>query len=158
MRVTPITFNGYPAGLTDFSTLLTTVPQPEFGVLEDILQITAGQVASPAPNLHVSLIVVGHADRQDRTDFTCDQRRTSEIEAARDRAVSAWEFIKQEVNALVVKAGGVESQWWEDSPRITWALVFAAAGMLVHDPPKGEGERALNRRVMVLASVFSPDA
>lgn len=156
MRLMAITFDGYASGQTDFGTLLSTVPQAGFVDLEDVMTIIAGQITSPVPNLRVSLIVVGHSDRQDRTDLSCDQRRASEIEAARDRAVSAWEFIKNEVNAKVTAAGGPAGEWWETSPHVTWGLVFAAAGMLVHDPPT-EDQRPLNRRVVVLVSLFNAE-
>jgi flagellar motor protein MotB len=156
MRLLAITFDGYASGQTDFVTLLGAGPQPGFADLDDVMTIIAGQITTPVPNLHVSLIVVGHSDRQDRADLGCDQRRASEIEAARDRAVSAWDFIKTAVNAKVTAAGGTAGEWWETSPHVKWGLVFAAAGMLVHDPP-ADAERALNRRVVVLVSLFNPE-
>lgn len=155
MRLLAITFDGYGSGETDFGTLIGTVPQSGFSDLETVLQIIASQITNPVANLHVSLIVVGHSDRQDRNDFNCDQKRASEIAAARDRAVSAWEWVKTEVNSQVVQAGGTAGEWWETSQDVTWGLVFAAAGMLKHDPPSDD-QRRLNRRVVVLASVFSP--
>jgi hypothetical protein len=157
MRLIAEEFSGYGSGVTDFATLLATTPQPALGELETVLDIVAGQLGTPpTPNLFVSLIVVGHSDRQDRTDFTCDQRRTSEIEAARDRAVSAWEWIKARVTAKAAAAGVVAGDWWETSPHVTWGLVFAAAGMLKFPNPS-TAERPLNRRVVVLVSIFNPD-
>jgi hypothetical protein len=60
------------------------------------------------------------------------------------------------VNSKVVAAGRNAGEWWETSPHVTWGLVFAAAGMLKHDPPS-EDQRPLNRRVVVLVSIFNPD-
>ncbi|WKG05509.1 hypothetical protein [Mycolicibacterium sp. HK-90] len=156
MRLTALTFAGYPAGVTDFGSLLAAAPQHDFAELDDVMTVVAGQLTNPVPNLNISLIVIGHSDRQDRPDFTCDQKRASEIEAASGRALSAWEFIKQEVNSKVVAAGGQVSDWWENSPHVTWGLVFAAAGMLAHDPPTMD-QRPLNRRVVVLVTIFNPE-
>jgi hypothetical protein len=155
MRLTAYTFSGYGSGETDFSTLLSNVPQDQFVDFDDVLGVIAGQITNPTPTVFVSLIIVGHSDRQDRSDFTCDQRRTSEIESARDRATSAWEWTKQRVNWHVVQSGGQASDWWETAPHVTWGLVFAAAGMLPYDPPTDD-QRPLNRRVVVLASTFRP--
>jgi hypothetical protein len=154
MRLTAMTFDGYEAGQTDFGTLLATVPQAELNNLLDITSIIAGQITAPAPGVFVSLIVTGHSDRQDRADFSCDQRRDSEIAAATERAVSAWEWIKADVATKVAASGGNAGDWWETSGFVTWGLVFAAAGMLKFNPPSDD-ERRLNRRVVVLSSLFS---
>lgn len=156
MRLNAITFSGYPAGVTDFGALLAAVPQPGLAQLDDVMTVVAGQIVNPVPNLHVSLIIVGHSDRQDRGDFSCDQRRASEAEAASDRASSAWVYIREKVNSKVVQAGGEAGPWWETSPHVTWAQVYAGAGMLLHNPPTN-AQRPLNRRVVVLVSVFNPD-
>lgn len=156
MRLSAITFDGYQSGQTDFGTLLATVPQAGLTQLEPHLQLIVGQLTDPVANRRLSIIVVGHSDRQDRSDFTCDQRRSSEIAAARDRAVSAWEWVKTEVSQRVAAAGGDAGEWWETSPHVTWGLVFAAAGMLQHDPPSDE-QRPLNRRVVMLISAFEPE-
>jgi flagellar motor protein MotB len=117
----------------------------------------AGQITNPVPNLFVSIIVTGHSDRQDQADLGCDARRASEIKAATDRAVSAWEWIKQEVSSLVSQSGMQAGDWWETSKHITWALVYAAAGMLKFDTPADEYQRSQNRRVVILVSIFNPE-
>lgn len=155
MRLKAIKFAGYGSGVTDFATLLATVPQTGEAQLRDVVRLIAGQLTNPVPGLFVSVIVAGHSDRQDRADFTCDQRRASETAAAKDRAVSAWEWIKQEVTAEAALSGVAAGDWWDASPNVTWGLVFAAAGMLQHDPPT-PAQRPLNRRVDVLVSIFAP--
>jgi hypothetical protein len=156
MRVHGLDFSGYRAGETDFASLINAVPQASLQELVDVTRIIAGQLSSPIPNLNVSVIVTGHSDRQDRPDLSCDERRASEIAAARDRAASAWEWIKAEVTAAVAEDGVDAGQWWETSPHITWAVVPAATGTLKHDPPSEE-QRPENRRVMVLVSIFNPE-
>jgi hypothetical protein len=104
-----------------------------------------------------SLIVAGHSDRQDRADLSCDERRTSEADAAQSRASSAWEWIKARVAELTSIAGVEAGEWWDTSPHITWGLVYAGAGMLKFPVPAA-GERPQNRRVVVLVSQFAPEA
>ena len=155
MRLEALEFAGYPAGVTDFARLVETTDQPSLPRLGEILTALADQVASPVPHRSFSLIVAGHSDRQDRADFSCDQRRASEADAAQHRAVSAWEWIKARVVDLTAVTGVDASDWWETSPHVTWGLVYAGAGMLKFPTPTGE-ERPLNRRVVVLVSRFEP--
>jgi flagellar motor protein MotB len=156
MRLFSITFDRYGSGETDFAALISGSPQPGLNTLLDVVKIIATQITNPTPNLFVSIIVVGHSDRQDRTDFTCDQRRASEITAAQDRALSAWEWIKQQVTEVAAQSGVQAGEWWETSPRVTWGLVYTAAGMLQFDPPS-DAQRPLNRRVVILVSIFNPE-
>jgi hypothetical protein len=156
MRLRALTFAGYPSGKTSFAELLSTVPQPQMNDLLEVTSLITEQVRAPVPNRFISVIVTGHSDRQDRADFDCNQRRASEIQAARDRAVSAWEWIKAEVATELGADAAQAGEWWETSPQMTWGLVYAAAGMLQHDPPGGEDERSQNRRVVILTSVFNP--
>lgn len=157
MRLTAYEFAGFPAGITDFQTLLSTTAQPRLADFETLLDAVTDQVTNPVPNVFVSMIVVGHSDRQDRSDLDCNQRRTSEIEASTARAVSAWEWVKARVTQKAADQGLAAGTWWEDSPHVTWGLVFAATGMLHVPNPMGEADRAANRRVVVLVSVFGPD-
>lgn len=155
MRLFADEFSGFPAGVTDFGTLLQTTTQPDLAELESVLDIVSFQLTNPTPTPFVSLIVVGHSDRQDRSDFSCDQRRSSEIEASTARAVSAWEWIKARVTEKAAEQGVDAGEWWETSPFVTWGLVFAATGMLKHPQPADEQQRLENRRVTVLVSIFN---
>ena len=119
------------------------------------LDVVSFQLTNPTPTPFVSLIAVGHSDRQDRSDFSCDQRRSSEIEASTARAVSAWEWIKARVTEKAAEQGVDAGEWWETSPFVTWGLVFAATGMLKHPQPADEQQRLENRRVTVLVSIFN---
>jgi hypothetical protein len=155
MRLQAITFDGYGSGQTDFTALITGTPQAGLNALLDVVNVITAQVTQPVANRFISIIVVGHSDRQDNPAFGCDQRRASEIAAATDRAVSAWDWIKLQVTSQAAQAGFDVGEWWETSPQVKWGLVFAAAGMLRHDPPSDD-QRPLNRRVVVLVSVFDP--
>lgn len=155
MRLTALEFAGYGSGATDFSALLASTAQGDLPALTAVLDMLAGQVVAPVGTRSSSIIVVGHSDRQDRSDLTCDARRASEIAAATDRAVSAWQWIKAQVSERTAQSGVDAGEWWETTPQVTWGLVFAAAGMLHHDPPSGEQERAANRRVVLLVSMFA---
>ena len=157
MRLMAIEFAGFTGGVTDFQTLLNTTPEPDFAEFDWVLDTVAGQLVNPTPNMFISLIVVGHSDRQDRTDYDCNRRRSSEIEAATARAVSAWEWIKATVTAKAAASGVAADDWWETSPHVTWGLVYAAAGMMHNPNPVSEAERAANRRVVVLVSIFNPE-
>ncbi|BCH23326.1 hypothetical protein MesoLjLc_30380 [Mesorhizobium sp. L-8-10] len=155
MRLQALTFDGYGSGQTDFAALVSNTPQPDMNMLLTVVDIIAGQVTQPVANQFISIIVVGHSDRQDNPNFSCDQRRESEITAARDRADSAWSWIKSTVSSRAAEAGFDAGEWWETSPQVTWGMVFAATGMLRHDPPS-DAERRLNRRVVILVSLFNP--
>lgn len=153
MRLTAISFSGYEAGQTDFGPVFDGGPEIEREQLQGVVERIADALIDPDNGQFTSVVVTGHSDRQDRSDLSCDQRRVSEIVAARDRAVSAWDWVKDRVTQRMAESGLDAGQWWETGPNVTWGLVFAAAGMLEHDPPTAE-QRPLNRRVIVLVSMF----
>ena len=155
MRLTAIKFSGYQPGQTDFATVFETAGETEREQILGVIELIADQIIESDSNQFASIVVTGHSDRQDRSDLSCDQRRASEITAARDRAVSAWEWVKVRVTERLAQSGIDAGEWWESSPRMTWAMVFAAAGMLEHDPPASEAERLQNRRVVMLVSLFT---
>jgi flagellar motor protein MotB len=155
MRLTAITFSGYQSGQADFATVFESAGETEREQILSVVERIADQIIEDDSNQFTSIIVTGHSDRQDRSDFSCDQRRASEISAARDRAVSAWEWVKARVTERLAQSGIDAGEWWESSSRVTWALVFAAAGMLEHDPPASEADRLENRRVIILVSMFT---
>lgn len=159
MRLVPITFDGYASGQTDFEPVYQSAEAADareqlLGVVE---RIADSIIQADENRAATSLIIVGHADRQDQSNMSCDQRRASEIAAARDRAVSAWEFVKQAVTERLAAADPpIEAgDWWETAPHVTWGLVYAAAGMLRHDPPADEAQRRQNRRVVMLVTMIT---
>jgi flagellar motor protein MotB len=152
MRVQLLRFSGYSAGQTDFAASGAVIPGNPTFELDTALQ-TIAKGMTGVENVRSAITVVGHSDRQDRSDMTCDQRRQSEIDASRERAVSAWEWIKPVVAQYASEEGWSGGDWWEASDRVTWDLVFAAAGMLLTDSAN-EAERAQNRRVDILISIF----
>jgi flagellar motor protein MotB len=159
MRLTAIAFDGFESGHTDFSELFGSpaaeVQREQFlGIVE---RIADGIIQGDENRQVTSIIVVGHSDRQDRTDMNCDQRRASEIDAAEKRAISAWELVKQAVIQRLAAANPPidGTDWWENAPHVTWGLVFAAAGMMLKNPPASEAERKMNRRVVILVSMVT---
>jgi flagellar motor protein MotB len=156
MRLTAFKFPGYAAGQSAFSPVFENSSQIHREQFLSVIERIAGAIIDPENGQFTSIIIVGHSDRQDRSDMNCNQRRASEIAAARDRAIEAWEWVKEQVTARVAQSGMVAGDWWETSPRVTWGLVYAAAGMLEHDPPS-QAQRPLNRRVVILVSMFACD-
>lgn len=154
MRHTAITIAGYPAGQTDFDPIFASAGLEERQQLLGLVQRIADGIVDQESGQFTSIVVVGHSDRQDLPSMTCDERRASEIAAARDRGVSAWEWMKARVTERLAVSGVEAGDWWETAPSVNWSLVFAAAGMLQHDPPTAEDQRRLNRRVMFLVSAF----
>jgi flagellar motor protein MotB len=155
MRLTALTVAGYTSGQTAFDPMFASVGLVERQQLLGVVQRIADGIADPAKGQLTSVVVVGHSDRQDLPSMSCDERRASEIAAARDRAVSAWDWVKARVTERLTVSGVDAGDWWETAPSITWSLVFAAAGMLQHDPPTPD-ERPLNRRVEFLVTLFDP--
>ena len=133
MRLTAIKFSGYEfLGRAAFVPVFSNSPEVERPT--DPRGYRADRRCAPSPTGHgqfTSIITVGHSDRQDRTDLSCDARRASEIAAARERALSAWEWVKEQVTARLAQSGTNDAaNGGETSQRVTWGLVFAAAGML----------------------------
>ena len=154
MRVQLFRFGGYQADQTDFGTGGAAVPGNPVEELADALKVIAQGIGG-SENVRSTITVAGHSDRQDRPDFSCDQRRESEIVNSRDRAISAWEACKFLITNELQQAGSPEAkvEWWDTSDRVTWDLVFAATGMLLNGSAN-EAERAQNRRVDILISIF----
>jgi hypothetical protein len=154
MRLVAIKFAGYPAGQTDFNAIESAAPLADRAALQNVLNRIAAGIISPASGQFTSLIIVGHSDRQDLATMSCDERRKSEADAARSRAVSAWEWTKTQVNGRLAVAGRTLTAWWDEDPSLTWGLVYAGAGMLERELPANEEDRKLNRRVLFLVSEF----
>lgn len=152
MRVQLLRFAGYQSGQTDFANIGIFIlgnPTAQLGIALD----TIAQGIAGVQNVRSTITIVGHSDRQDRSDFTCNQRRDSEMTASRERAESAWEWCKSTVTALAQQNGWTGVDWWETSDRVTWDLVYAATGMVLNGSTN-EAERAQNRRVDILISIF----
>ena len=145
MRVELFRFAGYDAGQTDFDHVIQRADAPVEGLNQALKHI--GDGIAGVTDLRASIIVVGHADHQTLQNLTCDQRWESEVKAARNRATSAWESVQSVVGTYAAEGGWTGGDWWEDSDRVTWALVFAGAGMNL-------ASAALNRRVDILVSIF----
>ena len=58
-----------------------------------------------------------------------------------------------QVDGRLALQGVAAGEWWDTSPSMTWALVFAGAGQLLHPHPT-DAQRPLNRRVIFLVSPF----
>lgn len=152
VRVKLFRFAGYPAGQTDFETVGAVIPGNPLYELDLELERMGNGINGTA-NIRSSITIVGHSDRQDRADMSCDQRRQSEIDASTARAVSAWEWIKPVVDEYARRGGWAGTEWWEESDCAAWALVYAACGMLLTQSHT-EAERAQNRRVDILITTF----
>lgn len=154
MRTQPIRIDGYSSGVTDFATVLLDAPADEQVLVQQLVDRLAQHVADPDNSGFTSVTIIGHSDRQDNAAMSCDQRRQSEADAAKDRALSAWQWTKDQVSERFVAAGqpAPPDEWWETNPAMTWALVFAGAGQLLHPNPTME-QRPLNRRVNFLIAM-----
>jgi flagellar motor protein MotB len=156
MRHLAITVAGYPAGQTEFEPMFASAELVERQQLLGVVQRIADSIVEPETGRFTSIVVVGHSDRQDNPTMGCDEKRASEIAAARARGTSAWEWVTGRVSERLAVAGVEADEWWETASSVGWSLVFAAAGMLEHDPPASEEERLLNRRVVFVVGTLDP--
>ncbi|WP_344376050.1 hypothetical protein [Agromyces tropicus] len=148
-------FAGYLAGEVDFATVRgrhPTGPGTVRDQLDDAVQRLATTVeANGAFGQFAAMTVVGFSDRVDTQGVSCDQRRAKESSASYDRASSAWQWLQQEVLGNLMTP---RPDWWNSSGVVTWFVVPTGAAILAHDPPNGEAERRLNRRVKFVFSFF----
>lgn len=151
MRVQLFRFVGFQAGQTNFEIVAGTPGNPTFELDQALERMTNG--IAGITNTRSTITVVGHSDRQNNPAFNCDQRRQSEIDAARERAVSAWDWCREVMIEHIAGNPAAPADWWETSDRMTWDLVFAAAGML-QNGSASEAESRQNRRVDILISIF----
>ena len=83
--------------------------------------------------------------------MTHPQAQASEAAASRARADNAWAWL----HATISEQAGPEFATWADgSSKVTWLVVSAGTGQLVHPDPVMEEQRLLNRRVDVHFSHF----
>ena len=87
--------------------------------------------------------------------MTHAQAQASEAEAAMNRAVDAWAWLKARITQDL---GAPDDSWTEDSRKVTWAMVYAGSGQLEVPDPVREEDRLRNRRVVILFSHFEIDA
>ena len=152
MRVTNNRFDRYPSGVTDFL-VARNIPGNPAADLDTTIDAIVDAV-SFARNLRVNITVIGNSDRQDNAAMDCDQKRQSEIDASDARAFSAWNFIQLEVaSRLVLRGFPAQPDWQDTSPNVTWFVVTAGAAMRLTTSGTPD-DRAQNRRVDILSSVF----
>lgn len=155
MRVKAFVFDGYPAGQSDFASRYAALDDEARAGFDAMVHNVARAMFSDALSQpYVALTVIGHSDRQDLPGLTHQQAQADEAEAAENRAVDAWSWLRARITEEV---GAPDDSWTEDSPKVTWAMVFAGSGQLqVHDPVTEE-DRLRNRRVVILFSHFEID-
>jgi hypothetical protein len=152
MRVAALHFRGYAYGESDFAPVFDRAAASDQQTLTGIVERMADSIITPDQGRFTAPTIVGHADRRDE-DVPCNDRRVSERVASQARAADAWAWVRERVGARLAAAGIDAGEWWDSAPDLTWSLVFASTGMLEFDPPS-EAQRALNRRVVMLASLF----
>ncbi len=156
MNVKSIKFDRYAIGDTEFSPELMALASEETrAALQALIERLIHDVFDPENGGHTAILVAGFADR-DQDSGTCDEKRERERVRARDRGWKAWVFLRDAVTAGLIAAGlGADpGEWWNDSPVMTWALVFAGSGQPIHEAPANDLQRAENRRVHFLVSQF----
>jgi hypothetical protein len=156
MRVNALHFRGYASGGSEFAPVFDNATPSDQQALTDVVDRMADSIITPDQGHFTALTIVGHSDRRD-DDVSCEDKRASERTASQERAAQAWSWVLERVGERLAAAGIEAGSWWDTAPELTWSLVYASTGMLEFDPPLDEAQRAQNRRVVMLVSLFDTE-
>ena len=149
-----IPIDGFGAGEIDFGTMIG--PTTASIVISEVVDPAVQAEAFPADGSFCAITIIGHSDRVDTPGLGSEQRRTQELDASIKRAesTSGWLFAKILSGMLAV--GVMPPTDWVGLQRVVRRLVPCGAADLVHKIPLGELQRAQNRRVQILVTIFAP--
>ena len=144
---TKIVVDGFQDGEFDFAAAL----QRNASKLADVDNLITALVAaegSTTTDTFFAVTIVGHADRDDVPGLSAEERRAQELDASKQRAVSALNFV---LNQL----GFTPPATVDNLKTIGIDGAFAGEGDLVNLVPANEADRQQNRRVVFLVIQFS---
>jgi hypothetical protein len=155
----PLIFAGYGSDNIEFANVFNDnnlTGQPLRDRFEALVQTAVTAESGLVPGTFVSILVVGHADRDDTPGRTPEQRRAIELENSGLRAESAEAFIVDRI-FNVLQAEGFTAPLTQDvADFYEVRRVAAGSADLVFTSPSGELERMQNRRVQFFGTAFTP--
>jgi hypothetical protein len=139
---------GFEDGETELAHLLARRPATAAAAaLTDLVDaVYEAEHLNPNGAKFCTLLVHGHADRDDTTARSGPERRAKERDRALARAKSAKDWLLQRVNLRAQAAGKPHLQDWGHARHVYVFRLGVGASNLACEPPSPAG-RSLNRRV-----------
>ena len=143
--------DGYESGSTDFSVALSALSPDVRNDYDFVIGVATSAIGSPDATCVLS--VAGHSDRVDTPGVDRHAARAQELQASKDRAESAQQFITAEIRSVVPDL----PEDLNDLPNFVLVVRWSGAGLLEESAANlSEAQRKRNRRVQLRAIAFVP--
>src|SRR5215472_9100415 len=147
--------DGFHDSEVDFAAALQRKPGTDQAAFDAFISALIAAEEDPTKDVFWSVTIIGHADRFDVAGASVEERRARELDASRQRAVSAGNFVFTRFGDTLTADGFARPATFDDPKNVGLAFVAAGAADLVNLVPASEADREQNRRVKFLAISFS---
>ena len=155
----PLSFSGYGSGNVEFANIFNDdnlTPQVKRDQFDALVEAAVTAESGAAPGTFMSVLIVGHADRDDTPGRTPEQRRQLEHDNSDLRAESAESFLFSQIADRLLTGGftvpnDIESLQSLELRRIA----VGSADLLFVTPGNDEVQRQANRRVQFFGTAFT---
>jgi len=139
----------------DFAALHQRLPQTTLDLLDVVIEEAVSAEMDPPAGRFCSIVIAGHADRNDVAGASSEQRRANELQFSSLRAESAEAFFFDQLFSRLKSGGFVAPVDLGSMQNVEITTVACGSADLIHTTPSSE-QRLDNRRVQVTGTMFTP--
>ncbi len=156
----PLLFSGYASGSVEFAIVFNDdnlTPQVKRDQFDALIEAAVTAESGTLVGSFVSVLIVGHADRDDTPGRTPEQQRQAEFDNSGLRAESAESFLFNQIASRLQAEGATVPADTQSLTSVELRRVAnGSADLLFTVPGNDEGQRRANRRVQFFATAFTP--
>ncbi|MEV5014335.1 hypothetical protein ACIGW1_12470 [Streptomyces sp. NPDC053780] len=154
---TDLPVDGFVAQEVAFSQLFSRLSSGfKNAIRENVTEPAVNAEKIPSNHQFCLITVLGHSDRVDTAGLSSEQRRAQELEASDKRAISAFQWVFDQITAALIAAGETPPPGVKDATNFGIVPIPCGAANLLNVVPTSEAQRQENRRVQFFVSTFTP--
>lgn len=155
----PLLFTGYGSDQVEFANVFNDdnlTPQTKRDQFEALIEACVTAESGVLPGSFISVLTVGHADRDDTPGETPEQRRQREHDNSELRAESAESFLFNQIADRLQAEGATVPADIDSLQSVEMRRVAdGSAELMFPTPGNDEGQRKANRRVQFFGTAFT---
>jgi flagellar motor protein MotB len=140
----------------DFPALHQQLSQPIRDLLEVVIEEAVTAESDPLAGRFCSIVIAGHADRNDVPGISAEERRANELQFSSLRAESAQAFLFAQLVSRLQDGGFPAPQNLALMQNVDMTTIACGSADLIHLTPSSD-QRPQNRRVQISATMFTPN-
>jgi flagellar motor protein MotB len=140
----------------DFAALHQQLSQTTRDLLEVVIEKAVTAESDPLAGRFCSIVIAGHADRNDVAEISAEERRANELQFSSLRAESAQAFLFDQLFSRLQNGGFTPPLDLASMQNVDMTTIACGSADLIHLTPSSE-QRPENRRVQISATMFTPN-